>query len=97
MPSLCVHFPTCCACWGGDTLSGNTRQLGSPPITLNAHVSVLMFLCVSVDTHVSACMCMDEEAMWLSQKPANLQPGKADADGGQESADKAQMKGHRRM
>ena len=41
---------------------------------------------------MSACMCMDEEAMWLSQKPANLQPGKAeqvaaDADGGQESAD----------
>ena len=74
-------------CWGGDTLSGNTRQLESPPITLNARISVLMFLCVCVDTRVSACMCMDEEAMWLSQKPANLQPGKADADGGQESAD----------
>ena len=59
---------------------------------------VFVSSCMCVSVFVSMCLCADnEEAMWLSQKPANLQPGKADADGGQESADKAQMKGHRRM
>ena len=92
---LSVFISPSAVCVGG----GHTLRKYTTIRKPSNHIECTCF-CVNVcaDTRVSACMCMDEEAMWLSQKPANLQPGKADADGGQESADnKAQMKGHRRM